>query len=82
VDRAEKCHLEVQEYDMIATFVLSTYHAIDNLIEHFKNLGCRMCIKVHFLHFHLDCFRENLGAVREEQGEMFQQDIQMIEKRL
>jgi hypothetical protein len=58
VDRAEKCHLEVQEYDMIATFVLSTYHAIDNLIEHFKNLGCRMSITVHFLHSHLDFFRE------------------------
>jgi hypothetical protein len=80
VDRAEKCHLEVQEYDMIATFALSTYHAIDNLIQHFKNLGCRMSIKVHFLHSHLDFFRENLGAVSEEQGEMFHQDIQMMEK--
>ncbi|CAH1365901.1 unnamed protein product [Tenebrio molitor] len=29
---------------MIATSALSTDHAIDNLIQHFKNLGCRMSI--------------------------------------
>jgi hypothetical protein len=81
VNRAEKCSLEVQEYDMITTSALSTDHAIDNLIQHFKNLGCRMSITVHFLHSHLDFFRENLGAVSEEQGEMFHQDIQMMEKR-
>jgi hypothetical protein len=81
VNRAEKCSLEVQEYDMITTSALSTDHAIDNLIQHFKNLGCRMSITVHFLHSHLDFFWENLGAVSEEQGEMFHQDIQMMEKR-
>jgi hypothetical protein len=68
VNRAEKCSLEVQEYDMITTSALSTDHATDNLIQHFKNLGCRMSITVHFLHSHLDFFRENLGAVSEEQG--------------
>jgi hypothetical protein len=40
-----------------------------------------MSITVHFLHSHLDFFRENLGAVSEEQGKMFHQDIQMMEKR-
>jgi hypothetical protein len=40
-----------------------------------------MSIKVHFLHSHLNFFRENLGAVSEEQREMFHQDIQMVEKR-
>jgi hypothetical protein len=54
---------------------------VDTLLEDFKNLGCRMSIKVHFLHSHLDFFRDNLGAVSEEQGERFHQDIQMMEKR-
>jgi hypothetical protein len=40
-----------------------------------------MSIKVHFLHSHLDFFRDNLGAVSEEHGERFHQDIQMMEKR-
>jgi hypothetical protein len=40
-----------------------------------------MSIKVHFLHSHLDFFRDNLGAVSEEHGARFHQDIQMMEKR-
>ncbi|GFX49456.1 uncharacterized protein TNCV_3342341 [Trichonephila clavipes] len=34
-----------------------------------------MSVKVHFFHSHLDYFPENLGAVSEEQGERFHQDI-------
>jgi hypothetical protein len=34
-----------------------------------------MSLKVHFLNAHLDYFPENLGAVSEEQGERFHQDI-------
>ncbi|GBN92573.1 hypothetical protein AVEN_173202-1 [Araneus ventricosus] len=37
-------------------------------------------IKVHFLDSHLDYFPENLGAVREEQGEIFHQDIKEMER--
>ena len=36
---------------------------------------------MHFLHSHLAFFPENLGAVSDEQGEQFQQDIQVMEKR-
>ena len=32
-------------------------------------------LKVHFLHLHLAFFPENLGAVSDEQGEQFHQDI-------
>ncbi|GFV91345.1 uncharacterized protein TNCV_898621 [Trichonephila clavipes] len=40
-----------------------------------------MSVKVHFLHSHLDYFPENLGAVSEEQGERFHQDIKEMERR-
>ena len=39
-----------------------------------------MSLKVLFLDSHLDYFPENLGAVNEEQGERFQQDIKETEK--
>jgi hypothetical protein len=37
-----------------------------------------MSLKVHFLNAHLDYFPKNLGAVSEEQGERFHQDIKDI----
>ena len=40
-----------------------------------------MSLKVHFLHSHLLFFHKNLGAVSDEHGERFQQDIAVIEKR-
>ena len=54
---------------------------VDNLIHLYRRLGCRMSIKLHFLHSHLDFFRSNLGAVSEESGERFHQDILVMEKR-
>lgn len=54
---------------------------VANMIDKFKNLGCLMSLKVHFLHAHLDFFPENLGDVSEEQGERFHQDIKVMEKR-
>ena len=40
-----------------------------------------MCVKVYFLHSHVDYFPDNLGAVSEELGERLHQDIKTIEKR-
>ena len=40
-----------------------------------------MSIKVHFVHFHLIFFPSNLGAMCEEQGERFHQDIKTMEIR-
>jgi hypothetical protein len=40
-----------------------------------------MGLKVHFLNAHLDYFLENHGAVSEEQGERFHQDIKEMETR-
>ena len=40
-----------------------------------------MSIKVHFLHSHLDCFPENLGALSDELRERFHQDVKEMEER-
>ena len=54
---------------------------VSNLIDSYEKLGCRMSLKLHFLHSHLDFFWDNLGNVSEDHGERFHQDIQVMEKR-
>lgn len=54
---------------------------IKKLLTTYKALGCNMSLKIHFLHSHLDFFPKNLGAVSDEHGERFHQDISTIEKR-
>ena len=51
------------------------------MFVNFQKLGCRMSAKVPFLHSHLDYFPSNLGAMSEEQGERFHQDIEILETR-
>jgi hypothetical protein len=40
-----------------------------------------MSLKMHFLHSHLDCFPVNYGAISDEHGEHFHQDISAMENR-
>lgn len=54
---------------------------IDELLLAYKALNCNMSLKIHFLDSHLDFFPENLGAVSDEHGERFHQDISKMEKR-
>ena len=54
---------------------------VRDMISCFRELGCRMSVKMHFLDSHLDYFPENLGAYSEEQGERFHQDICVMECR-
>lgn len=54
---------------------------VNDLLDNYKNMGCRMSLKIHFLHSHLDFFPENLGAVSDEHGERFHQDILTMEHR-
>ena len=51
---------------------------VSNLNKSYEELGCRMSLRLHFLHSHLDFFRDNLGNVSEEHGERFHQDIQVM----
>jgi hypothetical protein len=54
---------------------------VRNMLDKFKLLGCNMSLKLHFLASHLDYFPPNLGAVSEEQGERFHQDLKDVERR-
>ncbi|GBM47203.1 hypothetical protein AVEN_271264-1 [Araneus ventricosus] len=53
---------------------------VEEMIKNVKILGCSVSLKVHFLDSHLEYFLENLGAVSEEQGERFHQDIKEMER--
>ena len=44
---------------------------VEELLLSLQDFGCRMSIKVHYLHSHLSEFPANLGHVSEEQGERF-----------
>ena len=54
---------------------------VDNMLLASRHLGCKMSIKVHFLFSHLDKFPDNLGAVSDEQGERFHQDLMAVKER-
>ena len=56
---------------------------VEELLVSLRDLGCRMSIKIHYLHCHLDKFPAHLGVedVSEGQGERFHQDIKTMEER-
>ena len=54
---------------------------VRNMLDKFILLGCNMSLKLHFLASHLYYFPPNLGAVSEEQGERFHQDLKNVERR-
>jgi hypothetical protein len=53
---------------------------VQHLLTCYKAIGVKMSLKLHFLHYHLDRFPASLGAVSDEQGERFHQDIAQMEK--
>jgi len=76
-----------EEFRYVVNNFLGNYKSVDYdvhvklMICHFRELGCRMSVKMHFLDSHLDYFPANLGAYSEEQGERFHQDISEMECR-
>ena len=54
---------------------------VDDLLSAYHKMGCRMSLKMHFLHSHLDFFPSDLGAVSDEHGERFHQEISVMESR-
>ena len=54
---------------------------VQDLLTSYKAMGCNMSLKIHFLESHLDIFTENFGAVSDEHGEIFHQDITTKETR-
>ena len=51
------------------------------LVDAYQKMGCRMSLKVHVLHAHLDEFKDNMGDYSEKQGERFHQDVRSFEER-
>lgn len=56
-------------------------HIVERMLKAFKAEGCKMNLKLHFQHSHVDYFSENLGAFSEGQRERFHQDIRDMERR-
>ena len=54
---------------------------VNNMLTAFRNLGCNMSIKVHYLFSRMDRFPENLCSISDEQGERFHQDLKEMETR-
>lgn len=54
---------------------------VTKMLTAFRNLGCNMSIKMHYLFSHLSWFPENLGSMSDEQGERFHQDLKEMETR-
>ena len=52
---------------------------IEKWLKSYEDIGCRMSLKIHFLHSHLNFFPPNLGTVSDEHGEIFHQDITKME---
>jgi len=65
--------------DFLGNIRSSNYEElVSNLLLDYKTLGCRMSLKIHFLHSHLDFFPPNQGAVIDEHGERFYQDVMAL----
>ena len=54
---------------------------VNNMLTAFRNLGCNMGIKMHYLFSHMDRFPENLGSMSDKQRERFHQDPKEMETR-
>ena len=54
---------------------------VEELVDAYQAMGCRMLLKLHVLHSHIAKFWGNMGDYSEEQGERFHQDIKAFEER-
>jgi len=48
---------------------------VQDLLDLYEQLGCNMSLKMHFWFPHMDFFPLNIGAVSDEHGECFHQEI-------
>ena len=56
------------------------FHAgVEDSLEASRKMGCRISLKMHFVHFYLNFFPENFGAVSDEQGQRFYLGVQAKE---
>jgi hypothetical protein len=48
---------------------------VEDLLNAYQSMGCKVSLKIHFSHSHLDFFLLNLGVVSNKHWEWFHQDI-------
>ena len=53
---------------------------VKSMLFSFCQLGCRISIKVYYLHSHMDHFPENLGDLSMEWGRQFHQDLRTMKR--
>ena len=54
---------------------------IERLMRTYKIIGCRMSLKMHYLHSLIELFEQNMGSISEKHGERFHQEMAEKEKR-
>ena len=54
---------------------------VKELVDAYAKMGCRMSLKLHVLHSHIDKFKDNMGDYLDEQDERFQQDLKLFKER-
>jgi hypothetical protein len=72
--------------DVVTKFLGNTKYPdytsiVNKVLDAFKDLGCNMSLKLHFLHSHLEYFDENHGYLSEGQGERFHKCVKKIGRR-
>jgi len=76
-----------QSFEKVSNGLLGNFKAADfrelvqDLMDSYKQLGCNISLKMHFLFSHLDFFPLNCGDVSNEHAERFHQDILVMEHR-
>ena len=64
----------------LGNHIVENHHQlIQNMLKSYERMGCRMLLKMHFLHSHLGFFSSKLGAVSDEHGERYYQKILIME---
>jgi hypothetical protein len=53
---------------------------VADLLNAYQTMGCNNSLKIHSLRSHLEFSPPNLGAVSDEHGERFRQDISALGK--
>lgn len=53
---------------------------VEEMLGTYRTMGYNMALEIHFLHYHLDIFRQNLADFSSEDRELFLHDISNVEK--
>ena len=78
---ARKASVDVIECFLGSHRAENYQNIISNLLQKYKEMGCRMSLELHFLSSHFDFFPPSLDDVSDEHDERFQQDISLMEMR-